>query len=149
MEKERKITRSEGQEEGKEQEKGEDKGMKAWDCGSPLYDSYELASLGLVLERHMMSLPFPRGGSPRPAGGSRSQSTVSARHDRVAKVSSIRGGFIRLEKKNKKKKMMKKKRWVEERGGGDPKAGEKSKKLIKITFCKIITRIGLLKKCLS
>ncbi|XVF53035.1 hypothetical protein PTKIN_Ptkin05aG0066900 [Pterospermum kingtungense] len=30
-----------------------------WDCGSPLYDSYELASFGHVLERHTMALPHP------------------------------------------------------------------------------------------
>lgn len=28
-----------------------------WDCGSPLYDSYELVSLTHVIERHFMSLP--------------------------------------------------------------------------------------------
>ena len=30
-----------------------------WDCGSPLYDSFELASLHRVLESHLMVLPFP------------------------------------------------------------------------------------------
>ncbi|PUZ55531.1 hypothetical protein GQ55_5G220200 [Panicum hallii var. hallii] len=30
-----------------------------WDCGSPLYDSFELASLHHVLESHLMVLPFP------------------------------------------------------------------------------------------
>lgn len=29
-----------------------------WDCGSPLYDSYELASLGHLLDRHTMASPF-------------------------------------------------------------------------------------------
>ncbi|KAK3194661.1 hypothetical protein Dsin_025971 [Dipteronia sinensis] len=28
-----------------------------WDCGSPLYDSYELVSLSHVIERHLMALP--------------------------------------------------------------------------------------------
>lgn len=28
-----------------------------WDCGSPLYDSYELVSLTHIIERHFMSLP--------------------------------------------------------------------------------------------
>jgi hypothetical protein len=31
---------------------------KIWDCGSPLYDSFELASLSNSLERHLMALPF-------------------------------------------------------------------------------------------
>ncbi|KAK8475048.1 hypothetical protein V6N13_020791 [Hibiscus sabdariffa] len=29
-----------------------------WDCGSPLYDSYELASLSHLIDRHLMKLPF-------------------------------------------------------------------------------------------
>ncbi|CAO1945378.1 unnamed protein product [Urochloa humidicola] len=33
--------------------------FSAWDCGSPLYDSFELASLHHVLENHLMVLPFP------------------------------------------------------------------------------------------
>ncbi|KAK9716655.1 hypothetical protein RND81_06G248200 [Saponaria officinalis] len=28
-----------------------------WDLGSPLYDSFELASLSHIIERHMMTLP--------------------------------------------------------------------------------------------
>lgn len=31
-----------------------------WDCGSPLYDSFELASLSHMLERHLMALPFTK-----------------------------------------------------------------------------------------
>ncbi|KAG4117506.1 hypothetical protein ERO13_D12G236050v2 [Gossypium hirsutum] len=30
-----------------------------WDCGSPLYDSYELASISRILERHTIALPYP------------------------------------------------------------------------------------------
>lgn len=37
---------------------------RVWDCGSPLYDSYELAALNHLLERHMMVLP-PSCGSTR------------------------------------------------------------------------------------
>ncbi|KAK2650111.1 hypothetical protein Ddye_017600 [Dipteronia dyeriana] len=33
-----------------------------WDCGSPLYDSYELVSLSHVIERHLLTLPT-LGGS--------------------------------------------------------------------------------------
>ncbi|KAG8043270.1 hypothetical protein GUJ93_ZPchr0010g8270 [Zizania palustris] len=32
----------------------------AWDCGSPLYDSFELASVYGVLDRHLMTLPFAK-----------------------------------------------------------------------------------------
>ncbi|XP_048132111.1 uncharacterized protein LOC125314254 [Rhodamnia argentea] len=37
-----------------EEEEGEPENV--WDCGSPLYDSYELASLGHLLDRNMMAL---------------------------------------------------------------------------------------------
>ncbi|PSS11668.1 4-hydroxy-tetrahydrodipicolinate reductase [Actinidia chinensis var. chinensis] len=45
--------------EGKE-EAGE-LAMKIWDCGSPLYDSYELVSLDHVIDRHVTALPFLSG----------------------------------------------------------------------------------------
>ncbi|KAH7848409.1 hypothetical protein Vadar_002419 [Vaccinium darrowii] len=54
----------EGSNQGTE-EKDEGLTMKVWDCGSPLYDSYELASLGHVIDRHVLALPF-LSGSWRP-----------------------------------------------------------------------------------
>ncbi|KAK4593874.1 hypothetical protein RGQ29_017810 [Quercus rubra] len=39
---------------GKEDEEEE---KEIWDCGSPLYDSYELASLSHIIDRHLMALP--------------------------------------------------------------------------------------------
>uniref|UniRef100_A0A803M4W6 Uncharacterized protein n=1 Tax=Chenopodium quinoa TaxID=63459 RepID=A0A803M4W6_CHEQI len=39
--------------------------MKIWDCGSPLYDSYELASVTQLIERQLMFLPSSLGGSKR------------------------------------------------------------------------------------
>ncbi|PQQ06195.1 uncharacterized protein Pyn_02884 [Prunus yedoensis var. nudiflora] len=35
-----------------------------WDCGSPLYDSYELVTVSHLIERHLMALPS-LGGSRR------------------------------------------------------------------------------------
>jgi hypothetical protein len=32
--------------------------LATWDCGSPLYDSFELASVHYILEKHTMVLPF-------------------------------------------------------------------------------------------
>ncbi|CAL1386470.1 unnamed protein product [Linum trigynum] len=32
-----------------------------WDCGSPLYDSHEVASLGHLIDRRTMSLPWYSG----------------------------------------------------------------------------------------
>ncbi|KAI7994859.1 hypothetical protein LOK49_LG11G02784 [Camellia lanceoleosa] len=45
-------------------EEKEENALVIWDCGSPLYDSYELASLSHLIDRHMMALPSP-GGSIR------------------------------------------------------------------------------------
>jgi len=42
-------------------EKGGEDNVSVWDCGSPLYDSFELASLCHQLDRHLMLLPFTKG----------------------------------------------------------------------------------------
>ncbi|KAM2383292.1 hypothetical protein COP2_042053 [Malus domestica] len=39
--------------------------LGVWDCGSPLYDSYELVSVSHLIERHLMALPYSLGGSRR------------------------------------------------------------------------------------
>ncbi|KAL9664815.1 hypothetical protein QQ045_020223 [Rhodiola kirilowii] len=48
-------------EKEEEKEEEEEAAVKVWDCGSPLYDSYELAALGHVIDRHTMALPSPCG----------------------------------------------------------------------------------------
>ncbi|KAJ1284589.1 hypothetical protein BS78_03G216400 [Paspalum vaginatum] len=48
---------------GKEEE--EELVLATWDCGSPLYDSFELASLHHVLESHLMVLPFTEAAASR------------------------------------------------------------------------------------
>lgn len=35
--------------------------LAIWDCGSPLYDSYELVSLSHLIERRLMTLPSVGG----------------------------------------------------------------------------------------
>lgn len=42
----------------------EEASMAIWDCGSPLYDSYELVSLDHLIQRHLMVIPS-LGGSKR------------------------------------------------------------------------------------
>ncbi|KAL2468801.1 uncharacterized protein Fot_50377 [Forsythia ovata] len=42
-------------------EKKEEKTLKLWDCGSPLYDSHEVASISHVIERHFMVFPYLNG----------------------------------------------------------------------------------------
>ena len=38
-----------------------------WDCGSPLYDSYEVATVGHIIERHALALVSPGGSMRFPA----------------------------------------------------------------------------------
>lgn len=40
-----------------EKEEQDQAAVSIWDCGSPLYDSYELVSFTYFIERHMMVLP--------------------------------------------------------------------------------------------
>lgn len=42
-------------------EKEEEKAMAMWDCGSPLYDSYELVSLDHHINMNLMSFPSHLG----------------------------------------------------------------------------------------
>ncbi|KAJ8649435.1 hypothetical protein MRB53_002458 [Persea americana] len=65
-----------------EEEKEDDEANALWDCGSPLYDSFELTSLYNLLDRKLMALPFPggtsssRSGEVGVSGDSRGQSKV-------------------------------------------------------------------------
>jgi hypothetical protein len=43
--------------DGEEEEEEGDRGLAIWDCGSPLYDSYELVALSHIIDRHLMALP--------------------------------------------------------------------------------------------
>lgn len=45
----------------KKEAKEEDEAIHIWDCGSPLYDSYELVSLSHLIDRHIMVLPSLSG----------------------------------------------------------------------------------------
>ncbi|CAK9165804.1 unnamed protein product [Ilex paraguariensis] len=54
------MKRTEESHERKDEE--EEETMKIWDCGSPLYDSYELVSLTHHIEKHFMTIPS-LGGS--------------------------------------------------------------------------------------
>ncbi|KAI4355200.1 hypothetical protein L6164_003994 [Bauhinia variegata] len=46
-----------------EKDEKEEQGFAIWDCGSPLYDSYELACITHLIESHMMVLPYSLHGS--------------------------------------------------------------------------------------
>ncbi|KAL0373780.1 UNVERIFIED_CONTAM: hypothetical protein Sradi_3293700 [Sesamum radiatum] len=46
------------QESHDRKEADDEEALKIWDCGSPLYDSYELVAVSNVIERHLMELPY-------------------------------------------------------------------------------------------
>ncbi|KAG9448400.1 hypothetical protein H6P81_014528 [Aristolochia fimbriata] len=48
-------------EEEDEEKEEEAARVSVWDCGSPLYDSFELVSVSHILDRNSMILPFSRG----------------------------------------------------------------------------------------
>lgn len=49
------------QESHERKEEDDEKAIKIWDCGSPLYDSYELVAVSHIVERHFMILPYLSG----------------------------------------------------------------------------------------
>ncbi|KAG2725476.1 hypothetical protein I3760_01G068300 [Carya illinoinensis] len=93
---------------GKEIEEGGggEEALAIWDCGSPLYDSYELVSLAHIIERHLMKLPNISGGSKRFIARS-----FSLANNRVASIVSnptrkmCKGGKDHRENPGKKKKI--------------------------------------------
>ncbi|CAL5397658.1 unnamed protein product [Camellia sinensis] len=96
--------------EGKEEE---NEAMKIWDCGSPLYDAYEIASVGHVIERHSMAFPFLNGGSRRLTNHvSRSSTLIPSTQEvvdsRKAKGSSMVGCFGCFGKRGERMKREKK-----------------------------------------
>ncbi|KAK3134786.1 hypothetical protein QOZ80_5BG0410690 [Eleusine coracana subsp. coracana] len=59
----------------------------AWECGSPLYDAFELASVYGVLDSHLMALPFARRSPSRDGGGR----AAAARNADIAVVAAGSG----------------------------------------------------------
>ncbi|KAM7531384.1 hypothetical protein LguiB_034794 [Lonicera macranthoides] len=91
----------------KEEEEEEDGGSAnviVWDCGSPLYDSYELVSLCHLIERHMMSLPSQGESLPFIAASNNSRSIVD---DNALKMNNSQklGTLSKFVDKNMWKKM--------------------------------------------
>lgn len=58
-----------------EREEKEGKSRGVWDCGSPLYDSYELVSLSSIIERHIMKVPSLGRSKRVTAGAATNQSS--------------------------------------------------------------------------
>lgn len=75
-------------EEKEEEEEEAASAAKIWDCGSPLYDSYELASVGHILERHTMAFPF----FCRDSGGEDRMTKIKTKGPGVWKRKESNGG---------------------------------------------------------
>lgn len=83
------------EEEGRED--GEANGL--WDCGSPLYDSFELASLYHLLDRKLMELPSP--AEPSSSRGEVGASGDDKGQSKVVVLGGLVGANMRMRKKRK------------------------------------------------
>nr|CAD1824066.1 unnamed protein product [Ananas comosus var. bracteatus] len=84
------------------EEEEEEIRLSIWDCGSPLYDSYELASLCSLIDRHVVALPsFSESSGAKFAGRSRGEFSESARRRKLMVVT-------RKEKREEEEKKMSK-----------------------------------------
>ena len=79
---------------------------ESWDCGSPLYDSFEVASVGHLIERHALALVSPGGSMRFPetvskASGERSGEKMEVE---VGTLSKVLGMWKRKGKKSQRVK---------------------------------------------
>ena len=81
-----------------QEEEDDGKSMKIWDCGSPLYDAYELVALSHVVERNIMILPYLSGSRQEETAVSSTASSVETTSER----SSVLGFFSRKVWKRKR-----------------------------------------------
>ncbi|KAI9109805.1 hypothetical protein K1719_018846 [Acacia pycnantha] len=98
-----------------EKQEEEESGMGIWDCGSPLYDSYELVSLSHVIERHMMVLPSLEGSKQIKTQFYDVQRLRSSGNHRSSSMANRLNGFLMnwlWKRKRKKEKQRKMRKWV-------------------------------------
>ncbi|OEL13926.1 hypothetical protein BAE44_0025055 [Dichanthelium oligosanthes] len=75
-----------------EEEKQPPPALSPWDCGSPLYDAFELASVYRVLDTHLMALPHARRPSPaRAPRGTGDDETAALVAERAAAKAKANG----------------------------------------------------------
>lgn len=59
----------------------EETALITWDCGSALYDSFELASVTHLLERHMVAFPaLDRSSASKTEGGGTTMNIMKGSH---------------------------------------------------------------------
>lgn len=122
------------EEEEDEKKEDEDEALKIWDCGSPLYDSYELVALNHVIDRHLMELPC-LSGSRKDIIISHESSHAEAATSNKVKGSSMKNFFSGL--------MERKVGWKRKHADGGRR--EEPKK-VKWGIIKICNRINSWKK---
>ncbi|WVZ16852.1 hypothetical protein V8G54_009834 [Vigna mungo] len=94
----------------KEENEEEEKTMAIWDCGSPLYDSYELVSLDHIIGRHLMAFPSSNGSSKHII----TRFTHHSHHHRDRVTQKSKGSFIITGMNKISVKMLKKRKNNEE-----------------------------------
>jgi len=65
--------------------------LSPWDCGSPLYDAFELASVYRVLDTHLMALPYARRPSPPRARGTGDVAALAVAERAAVAVAQAKG----------------------------------------------------------
>ncbi|KAL3517264.1 hypothetical protein ACH5RR_024166 [Cinchona calisaya] len=81
--------------EEKEDDHDESTIPRIWDCGSPLYDSYELVSLSHLIDRHIMILPSLSGSrQERMMSSSFSHAPAAADHEEASASKKARGPSV-------------------------------------------------------
>ncbi|KAJ0246485.1 Uncharacterized protein HA466_0170170 [Hirschfeldia incana] len=110
-----------------------------WDCGSPLYDSYELVSLTHIIERHFMYLPSLSG--TRKVCSSRTPSDLGDKANRTAstvvdlccssdsRTGKLLGGVFRM-------------KWWKSKKNADVMEEEHKKKTKKV-FHRVLSRLRI------
>lgn len=130
--------------EGKGGGGGEEESTKIWDCGSPLYDTYELVSLGHVIDRHIMVLPSLSGSRCLTNQTSRSSNLMSSEQSRSSNQTS---GFQTAKGSSTMSffgEFLEKVLWKKRRVNGQTE--EKPKKVKCGGFYRICKRIGSWRK---
>ncbi|CAO2819180.1 unnamed protein product [Amaranthus hypochondriacus] len=102
-----------------------------WDCGSPLYDSHELASLSLIIERHMRALPSSSLSSSSSSNRSLSLSSSSSFDRLRSEDSSLEAN----DDVGKLSDIIKGREWKRKVLDWDEMSKKKANKRIKVSGC--------------
>ncbi|KAL2345888.1 hypothetical protein Fmac_007173 [Flemingia macrophylla] len=80
-------------------------GVGIWDCGSPLYDSYELVSLSHTIQRHMMGWLHHAEAASKPKELALSTQTLSKHSSRLTNFTQFFTKFTPQKMKKEHKKI--------------------------------------------